>query len=812
MTACPILADDGFLQGELITMPHDKIKENLPAELIQLKQWLIWYQKPQGDRVTKIPCAPWATGHWGAANAKDPDNWTDFDAALSYAKQRDGYGVGFCFKENGGIVGIDLDHSIDLYGVASKLASDIVKKAHGYAELSPSKKGIHVYVKGELYENIRNTEKGIEAYDRDRFFTVTGLRLKDAPFAINEAPELLSELADRFGEKHIKIAKAPSSGGKKYDIPWEKIVPLDSLHEVGHRLQGPHPIHGSEQTGNNFAIDLEKNLWFCYRHWCGGDQLSLLAQKEGILSCNECAPGALTGEKFKQVKVRAIALGLLPPDKESIQPGGLPEGVLDASLIEEPDFIAEEIYDNDNGARFAVWDGKQIDFVSEIKVGALRYIPILDDAVLAGAVVLPSAVQAFTSVDDLVKEVKAFIHEYVEVSPAFEQFAAWYVLLTWVYDRLNTLSYLRYMGDTGTGKSRGQDAVGQICYKPIFASGAVTAAPIYRMIKRWGGTLVIDEADWKNTDEQDEVVKILNCGFERNRPVLRCTKENPDVVQVLPVFGPKVLSTRRPFYDPALESRCLTEVMQPKTREDIPLVLPREFYEKAAKLRNKLLMFRFKYRPLIDSDAAFDIEFKGIEDRIRQATMSFAVLFAKIPEMVVQFKKFLEAYQLEVVKARADSYEGIVLDALFNLRLKGEKNISAGDITNYLKNECGDKDAKAQRIGRTLAGLHIERISKRIGDRVTNVIEWDDAQMQKLGLKYVPDFKNNYAKLIAELVRVKFTTDIDTGDESQPNLSTLERILGPRKQYTKGATCDLQPEDANTLILWGYAKGVAKDA
>src|SRR5205085_10842443 len=110
---------------------------------------------------------------------------------------------------------------------------------------------------------------------------------------------------------------------------------------------------------------------------------------------------------------------------------------------------------------------------------------------------------------------------YVDVSPLYEKLASYYVLLSWVYDGFNELPYLRLRGDYGTGKTRFLLTVGSLCYKPIFASGASTVSPLFRIIDAIQGTLVIDEGDFRLSDERAEIVKILNNGNARGFPVLR---------------------------------------------------------------------------------------------------------------------------------------------------------------------------------------------------------------------------------------------------------------------------------------------------
>ena len=136
-------------------------------------------------------------------------------------------------------------------------------------------------------------------------------------------------------------------------------------------------------------------------------------------------------------------------------------------------------------------------------------------------VLLPSAVGEFGRKAELLESVRAFLHCYVDLSLAFEEIAAHYILLSWVYDAFNDLPYLRFRGDFGTGKTRALLTIGSLCYKPFFASGASTVSPIFHIQDAFQGTLVLDEADFRFTDQTAELTKVLNNGTTRGMPVLR---------------------------------------------------------------------------------------------------------------------------------------------------------------------------------------------------------------------------------------------------------------------------------------------------
>ena len=251
---------------------------------------------------------------------------------------------------------------------------------------------------------------------------------------------------------------------------------------------------------------------------------------------------------------------------------------------------------------FAVYDAGRWTLKTHVDLDrATRLVPFSADNNLIknAAVLLPSEPRIYGSEEQLAADVTAFIHRYVDLSPAFERVATYYVLLSWVYDAFNELPYLRLRGDYGSGKTRALLTIGSLCYKPFFASGASTVSPIFHTLNAFRGTLVFDEADFRFSDERSELVKILNNGNVRGMPVLRTVinrqrEFNPEAFQV---FGPKIAATRGSYEDKALESRFLTEETgSRRLRADIPINLPDTFHDEALELRNKLLLYRFHKR------------------------------------------------------------------------------------------------------------------------------------------------------------------------------------------------------------------------
>jgi hypothetical protein len=333
--------------------------------------------------------------------------------------------------------------------------------------------------------------------------------------------------------------------------------------------------------------------------------------------------------------------------------------------------IVEMVHHPDRKASgFVVWDGKAWREEARLQVDTFHtlvpYSP-QNNLIKNEVVLLPSAPEDYGSEEDLSAEVQAFIHRYTDLSPLFEKVASYYVLLSWVYDRFNELPYLRFRGDPGTGKTRSLLTVGSLCYKPIFASGASTVSPLFRILDAFRGTLIIDEGDFRLSDERAEVVKILNNGNARGFPVLRSepTRKGEFNPRAYAVFGPKLVATRGFFEDRALESRFLTEEMgRSDLRRDIPISLPDEFKDEALRLRNKLLLFRFRnhHRAAVPEGL---VDW-SIEPRLNQIFVPLLSI-VEDPAIRAELRDLARQYNGELATERGMDTEARVLEVIRDL-------------------------------------------------------------------------------------------------------------------------------------------------
>jgi putative DNA primase/helicase len=154
-----------------------RLKEKIPAEMQSYRAWVVWRYIVRDGKQTKMLYDP-LTGF--SASSRDSRTWRSFDEAVA-AYDNGGYdGIGFVLSSGDPYTGFDFDKCRDPEsGKLTEWAIRMIKGLGGYAEVSPSGRGVHVIVRGDLPEGMRkkvSRDEGgaIEAYDAKRFLTVTG--------------------------------------------------------------------------------------------------------------------------------------------------------------------------------------------------------------------------------------------------------------------------------------------------------------------------------------------------------------------------------------------------------------------------------------------------------------------------------------------------------------------------------------------------------------------------------------------------------------------------------------------------------------
>ena len=138
----------------------------LPGEMKVLKRFVGWKRENLGEKVAKLP---FSLLDGKAKDWNREDRWVDFKNIENINNP-----IGFILVEEDNIVCIDLDNAI-VNGQLSSMAEEIIKEFSGtYMEISQSGKGLHIFARGNLENNLNLSSNGIEIYKNNRHIVLTG--------------------------------------------------------------------------------------------------------------------------------------------------------------------------------------------------------------------------------------------------------------------------------------------------------------------------------------------------------------------------------------------------------------------------------------------------------------------------------------------------------------------------------------------------------------------------------------------------------------------------------------------------------------
>ena len=209
---------------------------NVPDELKALEQWVLWKAEIRDGKPTKVPYQ--SDGNKAQTNALR--TWTDYRSVCQHLSRFTG--IGCVFTEDDSLCGIDLDNCLDANGKVKAWAVPIVEalKQVSYGEVSPNQNGIKFWTRAELPPIAKhkvyidqNTGEAIEAYDKGRYFTVTGKgkgEIKDGQAVI-----------DRLVSEHLK--PEPSRGRPQ---PTPAKIENRTASEVIEKIRASKQLHKFE--------------------------------------------------------------------------------------------------------------------------------------------------------------------------------------------------------------------------------------------------------------------------------------------------------------------------------------------------------------------------------------------------------------------------------------------------------------------------------------------------------------------------------------------------------------------------------------
>jgi hypothetical protein len=132
----------------------------------------------------------------------------------------------------------------------------------------------------------------------------------DVPIATVTREQVLAVLKPCLKETALRETVERAEGNTPCTLDITKVADMRTLKQSRKNpdlFKGVHPVHGAT-CGGNFCVDIAKGYWYCFRHGTGGNTLSLVAVKEGLIQCQDCKPGTKKFHEDVYLKVKKAGL------------------------------------------------------------------------------------------------------------------------------------------------------------------------------------------------------------------------------------------------------------------------------------------------------------------------------------------------------------------------------------------------------------------------------------------------------------------------------------------------------------------------
>ncbi|HKN06447.1 MAG TPA: bifunctional DNA primase/polymerase [Thermoplasmata archaeon] len=351
------------------------------------------------------------------------------------------------------------------------------------------------------------------------------------------------------------------------------------------------------------------------------------------------------------------------------------------SFVELPDGrIAEEV-ETAAGAQFLVYDprGGTATFAPEIQTEGQRLLPLPlprdPKQPTRKIVILPDATEEYGTLSALLGEMERLALKVYDPGKDLPVLKLWIAgaLTSWIVGPVFGDSPERFaaifpaLGPSESGKGRLLTVARAFFYRPFYFFKTIRTPSLFRALSGWGdATLILNEADLKDTGEAAEFIEYLNSRADGS-PITRYSADK-DANQYFSSFGSTVLALRQPYSDDGFSSRSVP-LHTETTSRDLDLITPEEWWVEAAAVQRKLLLFRLRTIARIrrgELTLATKVGLPVRSHRVKEIFLALAsVARAEDPELLEQFVPVAHELERRLIVNRGSSKDGLILNAVY---------------------------------------------------------------------------------------------------------------------------------------------------
>jgi len=391
------------------------------------------------------------------------------------------------------------------------------------------------------------------------------------------------------------------------------------------------------------------------------------------------------------------------------------EKIIQKPTLLTKDFLAEEVWNREGTPQFYVkyFNEDKSELKDRLDLGEkdqrerpIIYVPVDNSALRKGLVLLPSE-PTETTFKELFEKVDSFAFRCYDAlgQEPYVKLLNRVVAASWFLDRFvanprfdvagagKFAPIIPIRGPSESGKNRLAFVLRLLSYRPYFEMSTYRVPSLYRPLDLWGGSLVLDEADFANTNEKSELIHFLNCRAT-GTPISRQDAKNPRKTDVFANFGITILTQRRAFDDNATESRCLPYYSE-KTDRKLPTVETDDMLEEGLELQNMLFYLRLKFFRIVTIDKAAWIN-EIADPRLVSSLLPLLALSKFEPDIGNAISTVVKDIAKLKVEQKSNSEDGTLLNALWE---KGLFALYSGIPNNehyyFQRKEFDDDDDKS---------------------------------------------------------------------------------------------------------------------
>ena len=488
-----------------------------------------------------------------------------------------------------------------------------------------------------------------------------------------------------------------------------------------------------------------------------------------------------------------------------------------------PDFLAEEIWNRKDPPQYLVYhfQDERLETLPEISLGEtdskgrnVIYVPPFNDSLKKGLVIVPSDVTE-TTFKQAFEEIDCFATTSYDPcgQDALVKLLARIAVGSWFIDRFvadpmfdiagagKFAPIIPIRGPSQSGKNRLAFVLRLLSYRPYFEMSTYRIPSLFRPLDLWQGTLVLDEADFANTNEKSELVHFLNCRAT-GTPLSRQNPNNPRITDTFSNFGLTILTQRRPFDDNATESRAIPYYSETSDKH-LPVIETDEMLKQGLELQNKLLFLRMKfYKQVTINKEAWINDLN--DHRLVASLLPLLALSCHEPSLKESITKTAKEVERAKIEEKANSMDGLIVNYLWEKINEGlfekwrpsifyvldsKKIENNNQIETEKKTALTTKDLadqfkwSPQAIRKALASLGI--VEKGLSNQVkvdghnTRVIFFDPRCLEKRLREFVVNYVSN------TVTEVTGVADLTRSTQESPLSAYANETYSP---HTKSVT------------------------